>query len=120
MNDKSKWRHPNADVLARYWLGENAGIEVCNTLNERMWNSIACPAGLAENKYRDKPDPRDQLKVDDLILVRMRGAYRWKPRHFAEKLPGAYGVRCWLDGKTSWTTDRATDWPEWKLPEDEN
>ena len=121
MTDKSKWRHPNADVLARYWLGENLGVQF-HTPGDGWVDCKGAPVGHDGLEYRDKPDPRDQLKVDQPILVKNECDDTWSAYHFAKKSSNDDGVYCWVYGKTSWNASEAGvwHWEEWKLPEDDS
>ena len=60
---------------------------------------------------------RPELKVDDPVLVKLRIADRWSCRHFAswDKKTGL--IRCWDDGRTSFTAEGISSvWDVYKLP----
>lgn len=68
-------------------------------------------------KYVEHPD----FITDDRVLVRNEMGC-WFERHFAGWNDDGM-IRCWTDGRTSWTAFEDSDlrisiWPYWKLPEE--
>ena len=54
-----------------------------------------------------------KVAVDTKVWVRARHGCEWLKRHFAFRENGV--VYCFLDGGTSWTEKRTTDWKYCKL-----
>ena len=60
---------------------------------------------------------RPELKVDDPVLVKLRRSTQWSRRHFAcwDEKNGL--IRCWDEGRTSFTSEGINSvWDDYKLP----
>lgn len=71
----------------------------------------------ANSEYVEPPVDWSKVAVDTPILVRNYVNQDWFKRHFANYEGGI--VRSWIDGKTSWSTERTINWNEAKLAESE-
>ena len=76
MTDKSKWRHPNTDLLSRYLLGE---IDLQYKDKYGLWFDTA--VDIPKGEYREKPKERKPV-IGDLV-------YCWDTQ-FNDKICGIY------------------------------
>lgn len=61
-------------------------------------------------------DPRDQLKIDDVVEVRIALGGVWVKKHYSGTKYRDNGIFCWEEGRTSHTTNNQKYWPMWRLP----
>lgn len=80
-------------------------------------NSKFATKEWANSEYVEPPVDWSKVAVDTPILVRNYNNQGWFKRHFANYEGGM--VRSWIDGKTSWSTERTINWKEAKLAESE-
>lgn len=86
----------------------NSNNHRCNDNEIKEW---------ANSEYIEPPVDWSKVTVDTPILVRNYNNQGWFKRHFANYEGGI--VCSWIDGKTSWSTERTINWKEAKLAESE-
>ena len=64
--------------------------------------------------HHRKPLPK--LPIDHPVFVRSKGGTTWDHYHFSHFRKGI--MFCFVNGKTSWSTEQTTSWDEWKLPKE--
>lgn len=86
-----------------------------------IWKESGAFDGETPNDYDivsewDDDHPAENWPVDAKIFVREDKDENWKPRHFAKYENGH--VFAWIEGKTSFTTNKFDAWSEAKLAEE--
>lgn len=116
--NKAAFNRPAINTDMNCWVGYedilqvglfNLGDDWKESLREIMYNDDG-------SIYLRKP--RHEFKVDDKVLVKRAGLTKWYKRHFCcYNLDSS--VKCYVEGRTSFTTKVITDWDEIKPYEEE-
>lgn len=108
------WEHDGA-VRTVDFVTPSGQIALCLTENAVVLTYSKYELNDRHTLKQPNQNPTD-LKLDDPVLVRIEGG-DWKRRHFKEY--SRNGVYCWIDGKTSYTSETTRSWKQWKRPEDQ-
>jgi len=102
------------DIINIYQFDGIDGKSNKTDLNPTLfWNESKIPEEAFEQQFPD-------LDIDTKVLVKEFAENEWQKRYFAGWTDDGK-MKCWSDGRTSWTATDETDyfiWNYWKLQDE--